>query len=197
MKSITRGGDGKFRWRYEMSLFKNLSIYFLIWKIFFFIIMGMFLIMMIADINQVYGTLAERWRNDVIMLGYFLIGMTVITALGYIIYAALMGGKYIVDFEMDENGVWHRQAPAQAKKAKKIGAITAVAGALSGRASMVGTGINSTQTEKYSDFKKVKNVKAYPNRHIIKVNAPFNKNQVYVCSEDFDFVLDYIKMHTN
>ena len=31
--------------------------------------------------------------------------MTAITIIGYLLYAAIMGGKYIVEFEMDENGI--------------------------------------------------------------------------------------------
>ena len=34
--NITLCNDGKYRWIYEMSLFKNPTIFFLIWKIFFF-----------------------------------------------------------------------------------------------------------------------------------------------------------------
>ena len=34
---VTLGNDGKYRWTYEMSLFKNPTIFLLIWKIFFFI----------------------------------------------------------------------------------------------------------------------------------------------------------------
>ena len=106
-----------------------------------------------------------------------------------------MGGKYIVDFEMDKNGVLHKQASTQAKKAKKLGFFTALVGAASGKPSTMGAGLAATRTEMYSDFKKVKNIKAYPRRNLIKLNAPFNKNQVYARDEDFEFVLGFITEH--
>ena len=196
MKSITLGKDGKYRWRYEMSLFKNPTVFLLVWKILFFAALCIFTVVFISDACQPSSYRGELMLDSLKFFGYFLLGMTAVTVLGYVIYAAIMGGKYIVDFEMDERGVWHRQAPDQAKKARKIGAITSALGAASGRPSTAAAGINATRTEKYSEFDKVKSVKAYPRRNIIKVNAPFNKNQVYVCKEDFDFVLDYIKQHT-
>ena len=47
----------------------------------------------------------------------------------------------------------------------------------------------------YSEFDKVRKVKSYPRRGLIKVNERFSHNQVYVFSEDFDFVNDYIISH--
>ena len=35
---ITRGADGKYRWRYDVNLLTNLTFFFLVWKIFFFIV---------------------------------------------------------------------------------------------------------------------------------------------------------------
>ena len=43
---------------------------------------------------------------------------TVLSALGYLLYAAIMGGSYIAEFEMDEKGVTHKQIASQTKNAK-------------------------------------------------------------------------------
>ena len=43
-----------------------------------------------------------------------------------------------------------------------------------------------------SEFAKVKKVKAYPNKNLIKVNGVLDHNQVYVLKEDFEFVEKYI-----
>lgn len=196
VKKITLGADGKYRWRYEMSLFKNPSIFFLIWKIFFFIFLGIFLFTTVIDTVS-NGFSPEGLAGSAKVFGIIFAVMTVVTALGYLLYAAIMGGKYIVDFTMDEKGVLHKQAPSQAKKARKIGILTALAGAASGRPSVAGAGLNSTRTEMYSDFSKVKKIKAYPRRNTIKLSAPFNKNQVYASGEDFEFVLSYIESHTD
>jgi hypothetical protein len=191
---INQNKKGQYTWRYEMSLFKNPTIFLLVWKILICSFAVIFLFVTVIDLRE-NGT-ESLLQNGRIFLIIFAV-ITGITILGYLVYAAIMGGKYIVDFTMDDKGVLHSQAPAQAKKARKLGAVTAIAGAASGKPGFAGIGVNSTRTEMYSDFSKVKSVKAYPRRNIIKVNSPFNKNQVYASKEDFDFVLNYIRTHTN
>lgn len=186
---VTLGDDGKYRWTYEMSLFKNPTIFLLIWKIFFFIFLGVFAVVSISDYIK-WGS--EKVLENLPILGYILLGMTAVTVLGYLIYAAIMGGKYIVEFEMDEKGVNHKQTETQAKKAKKIGRVTMMAGAASGRIGTVGAGMNAQRTEMYSDFSKVRKIKAYPRRDLIKVNERLEHNQVYAAKEDFAFVKNYI-----
>lgn len=184
--------DGKYRWIYEMSLFRNPTVIILVWKIFFFILLGIFVFTMLLDVFS--GDMdAERFLGTLKILVYFIIGMTVLCALGYLLYAAIMGGKYIVMFEMDEAGVNHKQMPVQLKKAEAIGLLTVLAGLASRNITTVGAGLNSTaHSEMYSEFSKVRSVKLFPRRDLIKVNAPFCKNQVYAAKEDYDFVVNYI-----
>lgn len=190
--NITLCKDGKYRWIYELHLFKTPIIFMLVWKILFFIFLMIFAFVFIADFVS-WGFTAERIKESLRFSGFFLLGMTVVTALGYSVYAALMGGKYCVMFEMDEKGINHKQIPAQAKKAKKIAGVTALAGAASGRLTTVGAGINSARTEMYSDFSRVRKVKAFPALNLIKVNGRLSRNQIYASKEDFEFVKKYIK----
>ncbi len=184
--------NNEYRWRYDMSLIKNPTILIMIWKIFGFICLGIFLFSQLMSINSsIYGV--KDFLNNTKYFAIFTGGMMVLCLLGYLLYAALMGGKYCVEFTMDENGVLHKQIATQAKKAKKIGMATAAAGALSGRPSTISAGVMSaSRTSMRTEFYKVKKIKVYKRRNVIKVNAPFNKNQVYVRDEDFDFVCDYI-----
>ena len=48
-REIILCSDGKYRWVYELSLFKNPTIFILVWKLFFFVLLGIFAIMMIVD----------------------------------------------------------------------------------------------------------------------------------------------------
>lgn len=189
---VTLCDDGKYRWTYEMSLFKNPTIFLLIWKIFFFLFLGVFSVVNISDFIK-WGP--EKVLENLPVLGYLLLGMTAVVGLGYLIYAAIMGGKYIVEFEMDEKGVNHKQIASQARKAKKLGRATMIAGAASGRIGTVGAGMNAQRTEMYSEFAKVRKVKAYPRRGLIKVNERLGHNQVYVAKEDYEFVSNYIVAH--
>ena len=192
--NIVLCGDGKYRWIYEVSLFKNPTIFLLVWKIFFFIVLGIFVFMLIIDAAN--GDLdGERALDTLKFFGIFTGGMTALVAVSYLIYAAVMGGKYIVIFEMDDEGVNHKQLPKQAKKAEAIGMLTALIGLASHNVTTVGVGLNSTRTEMYSGFSTVRKIKAYPRRHLIKVNGLIEHNQVYAAPEDFEFVLGFIRAH--
>ena len=46
---ITRGDDGVYRWRYDLHLLKNPTIFILVWKILFFIILGIAAVSMTVD----------------------------------------------------------------------------------------------------------------------------------------------------
>ena len=191
-KRIEQNPNGTYTWTYEYNLYKNSSIFFLIWRIFFFIILAIFAFLTIHDAISFDDFFPDRLLTNLKFFGYFIAGMTAVSGLAYLIYAASMGGKYIVDFTMDEKGINHAQIPAQANKAKKLGRTAFAAGAASGRFGAMSAGIASQRTEMYSEFAKVKKIKAYRRRGRIKVNETLNHNQVYVFKEDFDFVLGYI-----
>lgn len=190
---VTLCEDGKYRWVYSMSLFKDPSVFLLIWKIFFFIILGIFAFTTLIDGFE-WGFSSDSLLGNLKMFGVFTGGMTVLTLIGYLVYAAIMGGKYTVEFEMDGNGVNHRQIEEQAKKARKIGQAASLAGAAGGSLSTVGAGMN-VRTEMYSDFSKTRKVKLYKRRGLIKVNSGLDHNQVYVKKEDFDFVANFVISH--
>lgn len=189
---VTLCNDGKYRWIYEINLYKNPIFFFLVWKIFFFIFVAVFAVVNTVD----YVNLgAEKTLENLPFLGYFFVGMTAVIGLGYLIYAIIMGGKYTVEFEMDENGVNHKQIKSQAKRAENVARLTMMSGAASGRIGMVGTGMNAMRTEMYTGFAKVRKIKAYPRRHVIKLKETLEHNQVYVSKDDFAFVLDYMISH--
>ena len=189
---VTLCDDGKYRWVYEINLFKKPMFYFLVLKIFLVIYLVVFVFSSVFDYIN-WG--AQKVVENLPFFGYFLIGIIAITALGYIIYAAIMGGKYIVEFEMDQNGFMHRQTAAQAKKAKKIGSAAMLGGAAAGNLGAISTGIAAQRTEMYTDFAKVKKIKALPRRNLIKVSEGLEHNQIYANREDFDFVLNFIISH--
>ena len=192
---VTLCEDGKYRWTQSLNLFKDLSVFFLVWKILFFIFLGFFAVIMIVDASNFEDFYPQRLITDLKFSGYFIIGMTAVSLLGYLIYGGIMGGKYTVEFTMDEKGILHSQIPEQAKKVKKIGAITAALGAPSGNFSAAGVGMNAQRTEMYSDFSKVRKVKCRRRKNLIKVNGVLNRNRVYTAKEDFDFVKNYIISH--
>jgi hypothetical protein len=196
-KNIVRGEDGVYRWVYELNLYTNPIILFLIWKIFGYICLGMWIIMFLLNM----GDNGFWWDGFFDMMQgclLFTLGFFTLCLIGYLVYAFMVGGKYCVLFEMDEKGVNHIQMEPQVKKADMIGTLTMLAGMVAGKPGVIGTGLLAkSRTSMHSSFDSVKSVEAFPSRNLIKVNEFLNKNQVYAEKEDFDFVLGFIREHTN
>ena len=194
LKQIELCADGKYRWSYEYDMLRNPSILFTVLKIFAFIILGLGLFMLILglfDGNGFLETLVFAGKMVLVIGGIFLF----LAIVSYLLLAFIFNRKYMVLFEMDENGILHRQMQKQVKKAQVLAFITAMAGLMAKRPTTVGAGLlSATKTSSYSTFASVRSVKAYPGRHLIKVNEPFNYNQIYV-DEDFDFVYNFIREH--
>ena len=186
--------DGKYRWIYELNMWTNPSILFVVLKIFGWIFLGLFAFIFILQLFE--GTSwSDIWGFFKGML-IFMAVFYVVILLGYALLALIYGGKYIVLFEMDESGVVHRQMKSQFKKSEAIGWITAMVGAMAGRPTTMGAGIlAATRSTMASDFASVRSVQPYKSRNLIKVNELLSKNQVYVNAEYFDFVYDYIRSH--
>ena len=194
-ETVSRDPNGVYRWRYDLNLLKTPTIFWLVWRIFFFIWLAICAGTLISDAIRQKRLVEGALLTDIKALAVAFLVMTALVGLGYLLYAAMMGGKYCVVFEMDETGVRHTQIPAQAKKAKRLAAATTLVGLASGRLTTAGVGLNASRTEMYSEFAKVKKVKAYPRRGLIKVNGTLNRNQIYVAAADFDFVHGFIVSH--
>jgi hypothetical protein len=194
-KNITLCPDGKYRWVYELDMYKSSAIIKEVWRA--FLIAGLIVAAMLAVFSLIEGnSLAEtvRFVGEVmaILFGIFL----VLSILSYLIYAFMVNGKYCVLFEMDEYGINHKQHEKQVKKSQLIGAIATIAGAAAGRPGMAGTGIlAAARTSMYTGFDDVKELEFLPKEHLIRVNETLNRNQVYAEEEDFAFVANYIKAH--
>ena len=192
MRTIFPSPDGKYRWTYALSLYKNPTILWMILKIFFWIVFGLYVFSCLLQLGDSDFWFDGLWAQTKVF-GIIALVMMGLSLVGYLIYALMMGGKYVVEFEMDETGVTHTQIPAQAEKARRIGALTAAAGALSGKPGVAGAGmLSASRSSMRSDFAHVRTVRAYKRRSVIKVNERLFKNQVYADREDFDFVLAYI-----
>lgn len=117
---------------------------------------------------------------------------------GYLIAASSKGFKYCVLFEMDEQGVLHKELPKSLKKTQALSALTVIAGLAAKRPGTVGAGLlAASRSSLSSSFERVKSVKVLRFYHTIKVNETFAKNQIYAEKADFDFVLGYILEHVS
>ena len=193
MKNITLGNDGKYRWVYELNLYKNFVVLLEILKIFGHIDAGLVVFTIITDLlsgQSVAEVFSDVWTLYLILTGILL----VLCLIGYFVYAIIMGGKYIVSFEMDEEKIVHMQMEKQYDKATILGEITALTGAFTNNPTVAGVGLLSmSKQSSTSEFSKVKKITPLRKFNTIKLDAPLNHNQIYVEDEDFDFVYDFIK----
>ena len=189
-KEVRLCSDGKYRWVYEMNLLKNPTIFFTVLKVMMISVGIVWLFGMVIGLGDMSLDYFLFWTKLTgIMIGIFF----VLTVIGILITAAVLG-KYVVLFEMDENEVTHIQMPRQVKKAEVIGLITTLVGAMAKSPTTMGAGVLATaKTKSTSEFVNVRRVKARRRFNLIKVNQLFDKNQVYVADEDFDFVYNFIK----
>lgn len=196
-ENIYQCTDGKYRWVYEFDMIKNPTILFTVWRVLamaFVIVLGL---MILFGVISGDGFALPEWDDCKYAVMCFVILFGPLTILAYLIVAASYGWRYVVLFEMDEDGVMNRPMKSEVKKGQAIGWITVLAGLATGRVSTVGAGmLAASRSSMYSEFPKVKEVKAIRRANVIKVNEMLGHNQVYAEDRDFDFVLNYICEHT-
>lgn len=196
-KNIVLGTDGKYHWSYKFNMLKNPSILLILWKMFFWIFIGIFTMITLFDVFDGYYTFEkflEFWKFAFL----FILAMEAFMAFGYFIYALIMGFSYYVMFDMDDEGVVHTQMPKQFKKAQAMGWIAFIAGMVAKKPGVAGAGMLAASKQSMSsEWSKVKSIEIFRRRGVIKVNSLLNYNQVYAEPEDFEFVENFIKSHVS
>lgn len=195
LKDIQLCGDGKYRWYYELDMWRNPTILITTFKVFFIAILVMGVILLFIGLINGDELKEMAWipMAMLIVAGIFV----VLVPFSYALLGLMYGGKYVMLFEMDEYGVLNREMEQQFQKAEAIGWLTALMGMVRGSFTTMGQGLlTATRNSSYSTFADVISVKDNPRRHVIKVNEILNKNQVYVRDpQDYDFVLKFIRQH--
>lgn len=192
---VTLCQDGKYRWVYEVNMLTNYSILFDVWKVF-----GITIVILVVLFSIIFLFTGELNLDTIIGMGKGIVCaagvLGVLSIIGYLVYAAMSGWKYVVLFIMDEKEVTHQQMPRAVKKAQIIGALTVLAGLASGRPGVVGTGVLSqSRSSMTSTLANVQRLIPSRRMNLIKVNQTLSKNRVYVGDEDFDFVYDFLCRH--
>lgn len=196
---VEKGDDGKYRWTYTLNMFTNPAILVTVLKI----IVPLFSIPLIWVLisTAIHNEWAEAWEGNLFnsnikMCIFILVLFLFISLLSYLIVAAMHQGKYIVHFTMDEKELVHATDGMQQKKARRMGALTMLAGAAAGRPSVMGAGaLAAGRTTSTTQLAMVRRIKVRRRFNLIKVNQLLNHNQVYVPAEDFDMVLNFIRGH--
>ncbi len=152
-----------------------------------------YLMMFLFSLKDIIAYGWEGFGNLSRMLILLLLFFLFLGVIAYLILSGLNGWRYIVLFEMDEEKIAHIQLPKQVKKAEAIGILTSLAGIASKNVTTIGIGLNaSSKSSTTSEFKNVERVIGSRRFNTIKVNQLLDHNQIYVYTEDYDFVWNYI-----
>ena len=117
---VTLCSDGKYRWIYHFDMLKNPVILFTTWRV---LLMSGFIVWLFVNLIGLIGGGFDSKAfvgntKMILLLTLFLCGLGIIA---YFIIAGQYGWKYIVVFEMDENGITHRQMKQKFDRAKATG----------------------------------------------------------------------------
>lgn len=181
--------DGKYRWVYEMKLLKDFWVLGTILKIFGGIIGAgavIFLIVELFGSHDYFGVLK--------MVGIMSAIFLALSVIGYLVYAAIMGGTYCVVYTMDDKSILQEQQMKQARKADLLADILTLAGALTGNMTTAGMGLSSARrTSMCSAFEGTKKVTGIGKKGLTKLDSPLSHDRIYCERDDFEFVWDYIR----
>jgi hypothetical protein len=162
--------DGKYRWIHEMNMFKNPSILFDVWKV-----LGITMLIVIVIVGFILVISGDLDVDGMLGMGKAMLItaaiMAVLSIIGYLVYALIAGGKYIVLFTLDEKEVVHQQMPRSAKKGQIIGDLAILAGLATGRIGTIGTGmLAKSRTSMTTTLSDVKRLMPCPRMNMITVN---------------------------
>ena len=184
--------DGPFYWTYAQSLWSHPTILYTVLKV---MLIAVLIIMLIfGGIGLTDGSFEV---SELLITGAGLtVGMTVLSLIGYAVFAAVSGGTYNMLFIMDEDCVMHTVLPKEAAQGNRISDAAAIVGVLTGNPTLAGMGMaNCGRNSMTSSFAEVKSIVQDRAHDLIKIRAGLEFNQIYASPAQYDFVLSYIASH--
>ena len=192
-EEIKLGKDGVYRWFYSYDMIRNPVLLFTIWKVLALSVCATYVFVLLIEVfGGSFGNFGDFLAFSKVFV-FILLGFLLLGLIAYLILASIYGWRYQVLFEMDENGLTHRQMPSQFRQAQALSLIellTAQGPTEAGAALLAGSKNESSVT-----FSKLKSIRVLRSHETIKVNERMEHCQVYAKAENFDFVLDYILQH--
>ena len=189
---VTKGEDGVWRWYYDMDMYRNKSMLYMLEKVNLLIFIG------VAVGGSLLIGAVERDFGAPMIKGILLIslGMCALMALlywfGFYIAAAIMKGKYRIHLAMRESGieiVWSDRLKKGYSTGKNLMSLT---GSVIGSRRVRGRWRPTLEEVSAIAFSEVIRCRSYPKWDMIDLSVPGGKFQVYVGKNDFESVKEYI-----
>ena len=187
--------DGKYRWVFDVPMLTNPSILLEVFWVIAVSFGGVWLFVLFIGGCEGDLSLSVAWgisKGFLLLTAFFF----VLGCVAYFFVAWYYGWHYSILFIMDEKEVVHKQLKSTLHKARVIGKLTALAGAASGKAGMVGMGVlAANRTSMTTSLDNVRSLVPCRSMNLIKVNERLSRNRIYVADEDFDFVYQFLCDH--
>ena len=180
--------DGTYDWIYCLRMFQNLSMFKFVMKLMIFMFAAITVIMLVLT----GGSGDVLWLLGI--LGLCFAAVILIVLFSFWLVDKLFKGRYMLIYEMNEQGLTFSQTTDQAQITRTIAAASAAVNAAGGNAGGViaGTGLALSPNSYHADFSKVRSVKGRKSDHLIWVNTFLQYLMVYVPDDAYDFVWTYI-----
>jgi hypothetical protein len=116
--------------------------------------------------------------------------------LTWLFMMTVYGGRYEVEYLLDEQGVWCRTQTKQAKKNQIINTLTVVMGFLSGKPAVSGAGLLAqSRQEVFLRWSSVRKVAYQPGNRAIMLRGGWTEHIALFCTEeDYSLVEQMVKM---
>lgn len=169
---VTAGADGIYRWSADVDLKKDHYVQNLTMKIMFFICGGICLMTLIFA--AMTGDASMAWIPPVCCGAALLI-----TVLAFRLFRLGVNDRYIMGYEMTEEGIRLIRDPATARMMRT--------------AAVFAPGGSGTVQPGTTKFRSVRSMREVPETHMICLNTAVSALQVWVPEEDYDVVCNYIR----
>ena len=193
-EGIFRDENGAYHWVYHMNMLRNPVPLFSVFKIFFFIVTGISLLMALL-------TLGDGLMEALKLFGIMFFGLNalffVLGLIAWGIMSITRRGRYVFEHMMNEEMVASIQTEEEMKRSRRLGALGAAAGAAGGNLGAAGLAIaQGSRGEMFpSYYGDIKELIAERNMDVIKVNNTLRRNQIYAYPHQYEFVWNYITSH--
>ena len=191
---VTQGEDGVYRWYYDMDMYQNKSMLYMLEKINLFTFLGVSIGGALL-IMAVEGD--ASFARGILLVGLALGAlMALLYWVGFYIFAGIKRGNYRIHFAMREDGielVWSDPLKEGFAVGEKVLSLT---GAAMGSRTVRGRWRPTLNEVSNLAFSSVIRYKRYPKWNMLDLSVPGGKFQVYADNADMYWVESYMLSRT-
>ena len=188
LNAIYQEEDGTYDWIYCMNMMKDLSMLKFYYKVIGLCFLPIILLMIWMALTGRFD-----WSSFLVVMLCFVVVLLIVLFAVWLVNK-LFQSKYMLIYQMNNEGLTFSQTTDQAEMTRTIAAASAAASAAGGHTGGVisGSGMALSPNAYYSEFSKVRSVRGVRKDNLIWVNTFLQFQQVYVPAGSYDFVWNYI-----